>query len=267
MKYINSPQNPVFKNLKALATSSKFRREQNQTILEGIHLAASYLQSGHLPVTCVVSQSAVDHTEVAEIIATCEAAEVNILAVSDQQFRAVSSVENGIGLLFVVPIPKFDAAPELHASALLLDGVQDPGNVGAILRVAAAAGVETVYCSPETAAIWSPKVLRAGMGAHFALHIYENVRLADSIASAKIPVYATTLQAKRSVYEVDLTQPAAWIIGNEGQGVSNELLELSVEQVIIPQNFNVESLNVATATAVCLFEQRRQSLVKGNEGV
>jgi len=263
MKYINSPQNPVFKNLKALATSSKFRREQSQTIIEGIHLAASYLQSGKLPVTCVVSQLAIDNKEVAEIISTCETSEVNILAVSDQQFRAISSVENGVGLLFVVTIPKADAVPVLNASALLLDGVQDPGNVGAILRVAAAAGAENVYCSPETAAIWSPKVLRAGMGAHFVLNIYENVSLTDVIAAAEIPVYATTLQAKQSIYDVSLNQPVAWIVGNEGQGVSAELLKLSVEQVIIPQNFDVESLNVATATAVCLFEQRRQSLAMG----
>lgn len=258
MKQINSAHNPLFKNLKALASSSKARREQNQTILEGIHLAYSYLRTGELPVLCVVARSAEDNFEVAAIVARCESLDVDVLVVSDQQFSAVSLVNNGIGLLLVVKQPESVKVEVLGQSSVLLDSVQDPGNVGTILRTAAAAGIEAVYCSAETAAIWSPKVLRAGMGAHFALKIYENVDLAEVIKTATVPVYATTLQAKQSIYDTDLTKAVAWIVGNEGQGVSRELLSLEVEQVIIPQNSEVESLNVAAATAVCLFEQYRQ---------
>lgn len=262
MKHISSAQNPIYKNLKALAASAKVRREQNQTILEGVHLADSYLQTNAEPLNCVMSQSAQENPEVSVLVSRCEALNVPVLLLSDQQFRTLSSVDNGVGLLLVIEQPSVDTPAVLDQSAALLDSVQDPGNVGAILRTAAAAGLTTVYCSPQTAAIWSPKVLRAGMGAHFALTIHENVDLATVVSAATIPVYATTLQATQSIYEVDLSGPAAWIVGNEGQGVSATLLNANVQQVIIPQNPKVESLNVAAATAVCLFEQQRQVRAK-----
>ena len=260
MKHISSSQNPIYKNLKALTTSAKTRREENQTILEGIHLADSYLQSGATPLNCVVSESTYGNEEVAAIIARCEELDSQVLLVTDPQFKALSGVDNGIGVLLVIEQPKASTISPIQQSSLLIDGVQDPGNVGAMLRTAAAAGVTTIYASPQTASIWSPRVLRAAMGAHFGLTIYENVDLATAISQATIPVYATTLQATKSLYELDLKGSAAWIFGNEGQGVSEDLIRANVEQVIIPQNTEVESLNVAAATAVCLFEQRRQSL-------
>lgn len=263
MKHISSAQNPLYKQLKALATSAKARREQHATILEGIHLADSFLQTGALPTMCAVSEAALANAEVTAVVTALQQhPDIQIIQLSDQQFKALSSVDNGIGLLLVIAQPVVAASATLTESALLLDNVQDPGNVGTILRTAAAANISTIYCSPGTAAIWSPKVLRAGMGAHFALTIHENVSLATLTAQAKVPVYATTLQAEQTIYEVDLSEPAAWIVGNEGQGVSDTLLTNSVTQLIIPQNLQVESLNVAAATAVCLFEQRRQRLAK-----
>ncbi len=258
MKHISSTQNPIYKNLKALVTTAKARREQKQAIIEGIHLAESYLQTGKLPISCIVSGSGYENDEVKTIVETCEEAGVQILVITEEQFRALSVVENGVSIFFVIEQPSVPVSAELKESAVLLDGVQDPGNVGAILRTAAAAGVTTVYCSPHTASVWSPRVLRAGMGAHFGLSIHEGADLKGLIESAAIPVLATTLQATQTIYETDLSKPAAWIIGNEGQGVSDDLLTSSVQQVIIPQNHGVESLNVAAATAVCLFEQRRQ---------
>lgn len=259
MKHISSAQNPIYKNLKALATSSKARREQGYTLLEGIHLVESYLRTNTGALECVISESAQENKEVADLMVRCEQQDIPLLLVSDQQFKAFSSVENGIGIMLVIKQPVATAPGALATSSLLIDGVQDPGNLGAILRTAAAAGLESVYCSAQTTAAWSPKVLRAGMGAHFALTVYEGVDLAAAIESATVPIYATTLQATRSIYDVDLSQPSAWIVGNEGQGVASTLLNAPVEQLIIPQNSDVESLNVAAATAVCLFEQRRQS--------
>ena len=259
MKEISSPQNPIFKSLKALATSAKVRREQGQTIIEGIHLVQSYLQTGATPVSCVVGESAKKNREVSAIIYKCEEEDIPLLFVTDSQFQALSSVDNGVGLLLVIDQPNEAAPATLSQSALLLDDVQDPGNVGAILRTAAAAGLKAIYCSPQTASVWSPKVLRAGMGAHFNLSIYENVDLAELIEKAGVPVYATSLQATNTIYEQDLSGAGAWIVGNEGQGVSDSLMSLNVHKVIIPQSEGVESLNVAAATAVCLFEHRRQS--------
>lgn len=260
MKQVSSSQNPPYKNFKALMTSAKERREQHKAVIEGIHLADSYIQTGALPAMCVVGHSAQENHEVAAIIAHCEGRDVHVLVISDHHFRAVSGLENGISVALIIDQPVVSMPAALDQSALLIDGVQDPGNFGTILRTAASAGITSVYCSSETAGAWSPKTLRAGMGAHFALNIYENVDLAEVVEASNVPIYATTLQAQKSIYEVDLSQPAAWIVGNEGRGVSASLLSLSVEQVIIPQNTEVESLNVAAATAVCLFEQRRQQL-------
>jgi TrmH family RNA methyltransferase len=105
---------------------------------------------------------------------------------------------------------------------------------------------------------WSPKVLRAGMGAHFVLNIVENVNLASLIRSSTIPVLATSSHVAQSLYDTDLTRPVAWLFGHEGQGVADELMSLATHQVTIPQRPGVESLNVAASAAICFFEQVRQ---------
>ena len=258
MTHISSTQNPQYKHLKQLMTSARARREAGQTVLEGIHLSQSYLQNGGVPAFCALSDSATDNDEVQALLDTLDSLRVYYLVLSDAHFKAISSVENGIGFLLVIEPPRLDSRKALTTDAVLLDAVQDPGNVGTILRTAAAAGVTNVYCSAGTASAWSPKVLRAGMGAQFTLKIYENVDLVQLIQVSKVPVLATSLTAENSIYQADLMQPLAWLLGNEGQGVSAELLALKVEKVIIPQAENVESLNVSMAAAVCLFEQRRQ---------
>ncbi len=262
MKYISSPQNPLLKKLRWLKSSTKARRESGQTLLEGVHLAESYLGGGAVPRLCVASEHSMGNQEVAAIVAACEARGVDCLSVDERQFRSISSVENGIGIALVIDIPASKPALPVLQNALLLDNIQDPGNLGAMLRTAAAAGVHQVYCSAGSAAVWSPKVLRAGMGAHFVLAVHEGCDLAEVVRTAKIPVYATTLEAGTTIYETDLTGPCAWLMGNEGQGVSGELLGLNVEQLHIPQEVGVESLNVAAAAAVCLFEKRRQQLAR-----
>jgi TrmH family RNA methyltransferase len=146
----------------------------------------------------------------------------------------------------------------MTVSAVLLDGVQDPGNVGSILRSAGAAGITQVFCSPGTAFCWSPKVLRAAMGAHFVLEIFENVDLAELIRHSQTAVLAMSGYAEQKLYDVDLRQPVGWLLGHEGQGVAADLMALATHQVVIPHAGQVESLNVAAAAAVCFFEQLRQ---------
>lgn len=258
MKSITSSQNPLYKELKAIATTTKARREYSQTLFEGVHLVQHYLDTGRTPELCIVSEAFAENAEVIELMERCSDLEVQRLMITPSQFKALSAVENGIGIMLLAGIPVNERPATLTQSAVLLDGIQDPGNVGAILRTAAAAGVTDIYCSTQTASVWSPKVLRAGMGAQMSLRIYENVALDELITSAAVPVLATTLTATSTIYAADLEQPAAWIFGNEGQGVSSDLLRLNVQQVIIPQADGVESLNVAAAVAVCLFEHRRQ---------
>ncbi|WP_211463880.1 TrmH family RNA methyltransferase [Collimonas silvisoli] len=260
MKSITSSANPLYKELKQLATSTHERRKAGRTLLDGIHLTEAYLQHGAKPILCVASASALTHAEAAAVIRQCQAATVQCVVLPDGLYQALSQVEHGVGLLFVIETPKAAAPAGLTQSAVLLDNLQDPGNLGSILRSAAAAGIRQIYCSEGSASAWSPKVLRAGMGAHFILDIFEGVDLAALMAAAQIPVLATSSYATQSIYQVDLSGSLAWLFGHEGQGVAEDLLQLASQQVVIPHRGQMESLNVAAAAAVCFFEQLRQSL-------
>jgi TrmH family RNA methyltransferase len=260
MKTISSRENPLYKELKHLASSSQVQRKAARTLLDGVHLCETYLQHGGVPTYCVVSESACSHPEVAALLSRCDAADAFCVQFPDGLYKVLSQVENGIDVLFVIETPKVTAEPVLERAAVLLDNLQDPGNLGSILRSAAAAGICDVFCSLGTAFAWSPKVLRAGMGAHFLLQIHENIDLENLVRSARIPVLATSSHAQQTVYQIDLKQPVAWLFGHEGQGVAEELLALATHQVAIPHLGAVESLNVAASAAVCFFEQVRQQL-------
>lgn len=258
IKLISSRDNPLYKELKQLATSSQARRKARRTLLDGVHLCEAYLLHRGAPPICVVSETALLHPEVASIVAQCNDGSTQCVVMPDGVFNALSQVENGIELLFMVETPKRDLPAALTGSAVLLDNVQDPGNLGSILRSAAAAGIGSVFCSPGTAFAWAPKVLRAGMGAHFLLNIFENVDLGELMRDSKIPVLATSSHTEKRLYDVDLTNDIAWLFGHEGQGVAPELLALATHQVTIPHVGRVESLNVAASAAICFFEQVRQ---------
>ena len=258
MKTISSRDNPLYKELKQLATSSQARRKAGRSLLDGIHLCQTYLEQMGRPPFCVISDGSLAHPEVNEIVQQCEASRVQCIVMPESLYQSLSQVEHGVGLMFVVDTPQQSAPATLAKSAVLLDGLQDPGNFGSILRSAAAAGIDHVFCSKGTVFSWSPKVLRAGMGAHFSLEVFENIDLTTLIRSSRIPVLATSSHASHQIYEMDLKKPVAWLFGHEGQGVSSELLELATATVSIPHLGPIESLNVAASAAVCLFEQVRQ---------
>jgi TrmH family RNA methyltransferase len=259
MKTVSSRDNPFYKELKALATSSQARRKAGRSLLDGVHLCQAWLDLKGLPAHCVVSEDAMANPEVAGIVARVEAGRGHVTALPEVLFGAVSQVEHGVNLVFVIDTPAPVLPANLTESAVLLDGVQDPGNVGSILRSAGAAGIRQVWCSPGTAFCWSPKVLRAAMGAHFVLEIFENADLPALVRNARVPVLATSGYAADCLYDLELAGPVAWILGHEGQGVSDELLQLASRRVAVPHAGQVESLNVAACAAVCFFEQLRQS--------
>lgn len=259
MKTITSRDNAQYKDLVKLAGSQSARRKAGRTLLDGVHLCQSYLQLRGVPEQCVVSESALQNTEVMEIVGQLEAQRAHVLALPDALYNGVSQVEHGVGVMFLIATPERAVTAPLSVSAVLLDGVQDPGNVGSILRSAAAAGITQVYCSAGTAFCWSPKVLRAAMGAHFVLDIFENVDLADLLRNATVQTLATSGYATQRLYDVDLRAPTAWLFGHEGQGVADDLLSMASQQVVIPHLGQVESLNVAACAAVCFFEQVRQN--------
>ncbi|MDO8653400.1 MAG: RNA methyltransferase [Undibacterium sp.] len=259
MKSITSRDNPLYKELKNLATSSQVRRKSGRTLLDGVHLCEAYWQHLGAPQLCIVAESSRTHHEVEPVVARCLASATQTICLPDGLYHALSQVEHGVGLMFVIatPTPEFPAI--LQQSSVVLDNLQDPGNLGSILRSAAAAGINNVFCSIGTAFAWSPKVMRAGMGAHFLLNIFENVNLHNLLEGATIPILATSSHAEQTIYQVDLNQPVVWLFGHEGQGVAEELMALASHTVTIPQRPEIESLNVAASAAICFFEQRRQS--------
>ena len=227
-------------------------------MLEGLHLASAYLDAAGQPETCVVTEGALQHDEARQIVGRIDPAHVYTLP--DALFGQLSSVVHGVGMVLLVEkvAPLF---PErVTQTCLVLDGIQDAGNVGSILRSAAAAGVQHVFCAPGTVYAWSSKVLRAGMGAHFLLGIYEDVEPAELMSrlGSEVRVTITDSHGAKAIYDADLSGPLAWVMGNEGAGVSPFWREHATLRVTIPQPGGMESLNVAAAAAVCIFEQCRQ---------
>jgi len=260
MKSITSRDNPQYKELKLIATSSQARRKAARTLLDGVHLCESYLQHLGQPELCIVSEATTDDSEVSQLLSQCEQKNVSCISLPDALYQAISQVENGVGIMFLIATPEPVLPNTISETSVALDNLQDPGNLGSILRSAAAAGVKNVFCSPGTAFAWSPKVMRAGMGAHFLLNIFENINLGEVLSKSNIPVLATSSHTTKTIYQTDLNQAVVWLFGHEGQGVSDNLMAKATHTVTIPQQAAIESLNVAASAAICFFEQVRQQL-------
>ncbi|HLO62201.1 MAG TPA: RNA methyltransferase [Azonexus sp.] len=256
MKLIQSRDNAFFKQLKKLAESGRERRKAGQTLLDGVHLVQAFEAAFGRLQTLIVAESALAGGEVADYVAGRET-----VVLADALMRDLGLVDTPSGLLAVAPMPAAAQGLRLDQDAILLDGVQDPGNLGTLLRTAAAAGIRQALLSPACAAAWSPKVLRAGQGAHFALNIHEDIDLPAVMADYAGTTVVTCLDGATSLYEAQWSAPVAWAFGAEGQGVRRELIEAATLRIKIPMPGSVESLNVAAAAAVCLFEAVRRRLV------
>lgn len=259
MKSISSRENPLFKQLVKLTESAAQRRTSGVTLLDGAHLIAAYHAALGLPQSLIISESAGGDAEINRLRAQLATEQAVVL--SDVLFRAVSPVKAPSGVMAMIAIPTHDVI-RVHQEgsfSVLLETIQDPGNVGSILRSAAAAGGSDVYLSAGCADAWSPKTLRAAMGAHFQLRIHEQSDLAEVAREFGGKVIATALQAKTSLYQTRLSGPVAFVFGNEGAGLSEAVLQVVNEQVSIPMPGGTESLNAAAAAAVCFFERVRQN--------
>jgi RNA methyltransferase, TrmH family len=256
IKHISSRDNPFYKSLHKLSSSGRERREAGQTLLDGTHLLRAFLDSGNTPLHLLVNEQALGNAEIAALLDTC--ADVPQTQLDDALFAQLSELKTPNGLLALIGIPPARLKVEHSQFALLLEDIQDPGNLGSILRSAAAAGCDAVFLSQGCADAWSPKVLRAGMGGHFALSIIEQADLLNVAAAFTGKILSASLQADRSLYDCNLRGKLAFAIGNEGAGLSPALLNASQQHFIIPMPGKVESLNAAAATAVCLFEAVRQ---------
>ena len=261
---ITSKDNAQVKALKRLLQQAK--RSDALMAVEGVHAAQLLLKHSLAHDAWIekvwVGQSALEDPEIDELLQTVVARNIKVLELDDAIFREVSSLEQGVSIIFEVQRPHVNdlAGWNSTVNVMMLDGIQDPGNMGSILRSCAAAGVREVWLNAACVNPYAPKVLRAGVGAHFGLTIRENMDLLDALAQlkkAQVTICATSSYAEQSIYQTELKAPIAWLMGNEGAGVQADLLQQADVLLTIPMVLG-ESLNVAAATAICLFEMLRQ---------
>jgi len=257
MKHIQSRDNPFYKELVKLTSSSRNRNTAGLTLLDGAHLLKAYLDAGNVPRHVLLNSAALQDDEIDALLIRLASAPITQL--DDKLFAQLSELKTTTGILALIDLPQVQREPPRFA--LLLEAIQDPGNLGSILRSAAAAGCDAVFLSAACADAWSPRVLRAAMGGHFCLNIHAQQDLLNIADNFPGKLLATTLQASSSLYECNLNGNIAFMLGNEGAGLSGELRARATHPVTIPMPGGVESLNVAAAAAICLFEAVRQRLI------
>ncbi|PHV13113.1 TrmH family RNA methyltransferase [Chitinimonas sp. BJB300] len=255
MEVIQSRQNPLIKTCTKLAANRRERLKTGLSLLDGPHLITAALDAGQPLQRILVAEQALEKPEIAQLLVRSDAPKS---VVADGMFAELSELESSSGILAIWPFP---VAPEAVQAGwvLALDGVQDPGNVGSILRTAAAACVQQIWLSPACADVYSPKVLRAGMGAHFLVPIVERADLPVLLAAFEGQRAVTALDGSVSLYQARLTGSMALVMGSEGMGVSPAVLDLATLRLCIPMQAGLESLNVGAAAAICLYERVRQS--------
>ena len=242
---IHSRDNAFVKDLRRLAQDSTAYRKQGRVWLEGDHLCRAALERGQRPSVAVFCES---NWPLAQVEWAQEAPKIIVLP--DALFADVSGLESPARMGFIVGLP----APrtlDAGAATVVLDRVQDAGNVGSILRSASAFGFRQVVAVKGSAALWSAKVLRAGMGAHFALNLLEGLDPA-ALQALRVPLLVTSSHEGEWLHRAALPWPCAWVMGHEGQGVSPVLEAQAALRIRIAQPGGEESLNVAAAAAICL---------------
>lgn len=252
---ITSDKNSTVKLIKALLTQARQRKKQGKTVIEGVHLIDAALRSDYPIAQVILAESAHHHPEVQQILSRLPTY-TPLLILSDALYESTRSLGTGIDVMAIIDIP----TPPLSIiddDCLILNDVQDSGNVGTLLRTAAAVGIHHVLCTTGTAQVWSPKTLRAGMGAQFALTVYEGLDTKEVLDCVKTPLLATSSHTDTVIYNHDLSAPVAWIMGHEGQGVCDEMMQCAMP-IALPQPNGQESLNVAIAGSLCLYETLRQ---------
>jgi RNA methyltransferase, TrmH family len=255
MTFIASRDNPRVRRWRELTRDARERRKQRRAIIGGENLILAFLQSGKTVESLMLSKSASTRSEFVAL-ARQSGKEPTVLA--EPVFRSIVDIETPAGIAAEIAIPS--AAQDLNTAAacVFLDAIQDSGNVGTLLRSAAAFGIRHAVLGKGCADAWSPKVLRAGMGAHFAMAIQESADLSSAISGFGGTVVCTVPRGGVALSEADLSGRIGWLLGAEGQGVSDALAARASLKVTIPMPGGAESLNVAAAGAICFYEFSRR---------
>lgn len=243
--HIQSRDNPLLKELRRLSQDSTAYRKQGRVWLEGDHLCRAALARGWKPAVAIFSESFWPQAQ-----AQYGHVAIKTVVLADALLADLSSLESPAPMGFIVDLPAA-AAFDPHAASVVLDRVQDAGNVGSILRSAGAFGFKQIIALKGAAALWSPKVLRAGMGAHFDLRLVEAVT-PEALEALAVPLLVTSSHGGAYLHQASLPWPCAWVMGHEGQGVSPALEARAAQRIRIAQPGGEESLNVAAAAAICL---------------
>ncbi len=251
--HISSRDNPLLVRLRKLAHDGSAYRGLGQVWIEGEHLCRAWRNHGGVAELALLTDAAWQDAALRALAATAH----KVVVVPAPLLGTISSLPSPAAIGFVLALPPpIILAPGL--ASVVLDRLQDAGNVGSILRSAAAFGVRQVLALTGTAALWSPMVLRAAMGAHFGLRLVEGLE-EDELALLSVPLVATSAHGGVELAGAPLPRPCAWVLGHEGQGVADSLLARCALRVRIPQPGGEESLNVAAAAAVCLYESARRA--------
>lgn len=253
---INSTQNPLIKKISKCSKNTKFRIKENLIILDGIHLCEEFLKQkktfNHLFITPKFKKNS-EFKKFEKI--------KNIIEIPENLMQKITPSNSPIGILGIIRRPpKIEIKKNLEDHfVLLLENIQDPGNLGTIFRTAVASGVQSIFCDSQCTDLFSPKVMRAGMGAHFCVNIFEDFNLKKFPQFFNGNILGTFLESDaKNIFEINLKTPTAFLFGNEGSGISPQLKSICSQKIIIPMANNFESLNVSIASGICLFEKFRQ---------
>ena len=258
---ITSKDNETIKRIRKLK-EKKYRDQNGKYLIEGIKLIREAIVEKANIDTIVVCDNCVKTGEIDSKV-LYEIAKYNCVYVDEKVFNNITDVQNPQGLLAVVEKKSTDKDIKYDEDVIVvLDDIQDPGNLGTILRTIDSVGLSQVIVSKKSGDVFNPKVVRSTMGAIFRVNIIESENLVNTlkeIKKHKFKVVATSLQTEESIYDIDYKKKVI-IIGNEANGVSKEVLEMSDQKVKIPMPGKTESLNAAVATGVNLYEYVRQKL-------
>lgn len=260
---IESETNPRVRRWRRLATEPRFVKKEGMTLLEGAHLAECYWKTQKPVARLILSDRATEEGRLwADRYRSTRG--LDPLVVAECVYRTFSPVEHGVGVMLEVPVPETSMPDRFTSDVLYLDGVQDAGNVGTLIRTAVAAGFSMIVASPKTAGFYTPKVLRAGMGAHFGATLVENCPIETFVQRFDGLVLAADARGGEDLFVATdyTTGSVCWILGAEGPGVSSEALAQTDRRFYIPIAEACESLNVGAAAAVCLFDTKRRRLEK-----
>ncbi len=258
MPAIASIRNPLILQLRQLGQSVKARREQNLFLVEGTHALAEAIATQYpLEIVCCTETWAQSH---AQVYAQCQAIALRVEFVSQQVLRAIATTVNPDGVVAAVPLPE-NAPISIQTLGLALESIQDPGNMGSIIRTSAAVGVDGLLLSPDCVDTTNPKIMRATAGQWFRC---PRQTVADLHVAIKAwqksggVAIATLAEANLTYWDFDFRQPSLILLGNEGNGLSKSSIEVADVAVSIPLSNGVESLNVAIAASLLLYEAKRQ---------